>query len=155
MSLETVTTFFEQLNLTDRITEFDQSTATVADAAATLGVRPDQIAKTLALKLKEGPIVIVVKGTAKIANPKFKAEFHQKAHMVPFDELEDLIGHPAGGVCPFGLKPGVGVYFDASLKDEDVVYPAAGIPDAVVKLTVDEMEKYAQPLKWIDIVKED
>lgn len=48
MSLEAVEHYFEPYHLTDRIHVFHESTATVAEAAATLGIEPDQIAKTLA-----------------------------------------------------------------------------------------------------------
>ncbi|MFT8727902.1 MAG: YbaK/EbsC family protein [Liquorilactobacillus ghanensis] len=154
MSLENVRSFFKQYQLENRIHVFDESTATVAEAAAVLEVKPEQIAKTLAFSLKERPIVIVTEGTAKISNPKYKAAFKQRAHMVKADELEDLIGHPLGGVCPFALKPAVDVYLDESLKKHDIIYPAAGTANAAVKLTVAELEKYAQPVAWVDVIKE-
>ena len=46
-----------------------------------------------------------------------KDYFHEKAKMIPFDEVEDYIGHAPGGVCPFGIKDGVKVYLDESLKN--------------------------------------
>ena len=46
--------------------------------------------------------------------------------MIPFDDVEKYIGHAPGGVCPFGIKEGIPVYLDESLKKFDTVYPAAG-----------------------------
>ncbi len=153
MSLEQVTQYFKAQGIANQIVTFDESTATVEQAATVLGVVPDQIAKTMAFQLKEKPIVIVTAGTAKIANAKFKAAFGQKAHMVARAALPTTIGHQAGGICPFALAPGVSVYFDTSLRGHDILYPAAGAPNAVIRLTLAELVQYAVPEKWIDVVK--
>ncbi|KRK39620.1 YbaK/EbsC family protein [Loigolactobacillus bifermentans] len=153
MSLEQVTQYFKAQGIANQIVTFDESTATVEQAAAVLGVVPDQIAKTMAFQLKEKPIVIVTAGTAKVANAKFKAAFGQKAHMVARAALPTTIGHQAGGICPFALAPGVSVYFDTSLRGHDILYPAAGAPNAVIRLTLAELVQYAAPEKWIDVVK--
>ncbi|MFT8748505.1 YbaK/EbsC family protein [Liquorilactobacillus nagelii] len=154
MSLANVQNYLAKFHLENRIQAFDESTATVAEAAAVLGVKPAQIAKSLAFSLKEQPIIIVTEGTAKVSNPKFKAIFNQRARMVKPTELEELIGHPLGGVCPFALKPNVAVYLDESLKNHEIIYPAAGTANTAVKLTVNELEKYTHPTAWIDVVKE-
>lgn len=44
--------------------------------------------------------------------------------MLKPDQVVDLIGHPVGGVCPFGIKDGVSVYLDVSLKRFETVFPA-------------------------------
>ncbi|MFT9051275.1 YbaK/EbsC family protein [Liquorilactobacillus nagelii] len=154
MSLANVQNYLTKFHLEKRIQAFDESTATVAEAATVLGVKPAQIAKSLAFSLKERPIIIVTEGTAKVSNPKFKAIFNQRARMVKPTELEELIGHPLGGVCPFALKPNVAVYLDESLKNHEIIYPAAGTANTAVKLTVNELEKYTHPTAWIDVVKE-
>lgn len=94
----------------------DESSATVALAAKALGCEEEHIAKTLAFLVGDQPIVVVVAGTAKISNKKYKQTFHKKAKMVSSDQLVDLIGHPMSGVCPFGLKENVKVYLDESIK---------------------------------------
>ncbi|MDF7682124.1 YbaK/EbsC family protein [Lactobacillus sp. ESL0679] len=153
MSYTEVENYFKEHHMEDRIHLFDESTATVEEAANVLGVEPNQIAKTMAFQLKEHPIVIVTEGGARIANAKYKATFGQKAKMVKFDELEDKIGHPAGGVCPFAVKPDVKVYLDESVKKHDIIYPAAGLPNSAIKLTLEELEKYTQPFEWVDVTK--
>ncbi|WEV38417.1 YbaK/EbsC family protein [Lactobacillus sp. ESL0680] len=153
MSYENVVNYFKKYHLENRIHVFEESTATVAEAAAVLNVDPNQIAKTMAFTLKTGPIVVVTEGGARIANAKYKATFGQKAKMIKFDELEEAIAHPVGGVCPFALKPGVKVYLDESLKKHDVIYPAAGLPNSAIKLTLTELEEYTQPCEWVDVTK--
>ena len=99
------------------------------------------------------PIIVVCAGDTKIDNSKFKAKFHTKAKMIGFDELEPLIGHAAGGVCPFGVNDGVTVYLDESLKRFDTVYPAAGTANSAVRLTPLELEKASQMTAWVDVTK--
>ena len=77
-----------------------------------------------------------------------------KAKMIPFEEVENWIGHAPGGVCPFGIKEGIKVYLDESLKQFDTVYPAAGNDHSAVKLTIAELEEVAGAVGWVDVCKE-
>ena len=99
-------------------------------------------------------VLIITEGTAKIDNRKYKGTFHVKAKMIPFEEVENIIGHAPGGVCPFGINEGIDVYLDESLKQFDVVYPAAGDDHSAVKLTIDELEDASQAKGWVDVCKE-
>lgn len=77
-----------------------------------------------------------------------------KAKMIPFDEVEERIGHAPGGVCPFGVREGIQVYLDESLRRFDTVYPAAGDDHSAVKLTIAELEDVADAAGWVDVCKE-
>lgn len=145
--------YLEKYGLENRIMEFPVSSATVGEAAKAVNCKEEEIAKTLSFIVEDKPILIVVAGDKKIDNPKYKAEFHTKAKMIPFDELETLIGHAAGGVCPFGIHDGVKVYLDVSLKEFDTVYPACGTSNSAVKLTLEELEKASNYLEYVDVCK--
>lgn len=135
--------------------EFEVSSATVELAAEAVGTEPDKICKTLSFILKdETPILILVSGEAKIANPKFKAFFGEKARMIPFEQVEPLIGHAVGGVCPFGINEGVRVYLDESLKKHEEVYPAVGSDNSAIRLSIAELEETSGYSEWIDVCKE-
>jgi prolyl-tRNA editing enzyme YbaK/EbsC (Cys-tRNA(Pro) deacylase) len=118
-----------------RLIEGHQSTATVADAAATLGVGPERIAKTLAVRAGGEVFLLVTRGDARLSNGKCKAAFGARPRMLGADETLALTGHPVGGVCPFGLATLLPVYLDASLKDFATVYPAAGSLTSSVEVT--------------------
>ena len=153
MSVETVKAYLKEKGLLERYLEFPGSSATVALASEQLGCEPDRIAKTLAIKLKSGRcLVVVVSGEARLDNSKFKKLFKETSHFCPASELEDLFGHPMGGVCPFALHEGVEVFLDESLKKYDVVYPAAGSANNAVKI---ETQLLAEVLKadWINVTK--
>ena len=152
MSIESVKNHFAQQGLDLKIIEFGESTATVDLAAQAIGCQPAQIAKTMGFQLKDQAIVIVSKGDARIDNKKFKATFETKAKMIRFDDVEEVTGHPAGGVCPFGLKDGVGIYLDESLKEFETVYPAGGTPNSAVKIGVNELANVTAGA-WVDVCK--
>lgn len=153
MAIEKVRRYFEQFGFADQIREFDVSSATVALAAQALHCEPCRIAKTLSFFVSGQPILIVTAGDVKIGNAKYKAQFGTKAKMLKADEVNDLIGHAVGGVCPFGINDGVRVYLDESLRRFDTVFPACGSSNSAIELTIPELEKYAGHPSWIDVCK--
>ena len=154
MSLEKAKAYLDNKGFLDHVIELNDSTATVAMAAEALGVESGMIAKTMSFLVDGEPILILTEGTAKVDNRKYKDQFHVKAKMIPFDEVEGYIGHAPGGVCPFGIKNGIKVYLDESLKRFETVYPAAGNDHSAVRLTIAELEEVAGACGWIDVCKE-
>ena len=153
MSIEKVRAYFSQFSMENRILEFPVSSATVELAAVAVGCEPQRIAKTLSFMVADRPILIVAAGDAKIDNPKYKAQFSQKAKMLSFDQAAELIGHAVGGVCPFAVNEGVTVYLDESLKRFETVYPACGSSNSAIELTIPELEQYSGFAAWIDVCK--
>ncbi len=153
MAIEKVRDYFRKFGMEGRIREFETSSATVELAAQALGCEPERIAKTLSFTVDGKSILIVAAGDAKINNAKFKEQFHTKAKMLSPDEVEALIGHAIGGVCPFGIKENVGVYLDISLKRFVTVYPACGSSNSAIELTIEELETYSKYAAWIDVCK--
>lgn len=153
MAFDVAKKYLEEMGYGDRVKEFEVSSATVELAAIAVGTEPERIAKSLTFKVEDSPVMILCAGDAKVNNSKFKAFFHTKATMLSFDEVHELIGHDVGGVCPFGVKDGVKVYLDESLKRFDVVYPACGSSNSAVKLFINELEKTSGYMEWIDVCK--
>ena len=153
MSLVKAKEYLKRFGLENKIMEFDVSSATVEEAAKAINCKEEEIVKTLSFIVNDKPVLIAVAGDSKIDNGKFKAEFQTKAKMIPFDSVEDLIGHAVGGVCPFGINADVEVYLDNSLKRFATVYPACGSSNSAVKLTLDEFQKASNYKKWIDVCR--
>lgn len=151
MAVDLVKDFFQDTDVD--VIELPESSATVALAAQALKTEPDQIAKTLSYLVNDQPILIVMAGEARTDNRKYKDTFHKKAKMIPFDQVEDYIGHAPGGVCPFAVKDNVKVYLDQSLKRHETVFPAAGSENSAVKLTIPQLEKYSGYKAWVDVTK--
>ncbi len=150
MSLESVRAFFQERGLDVPILVTTETTATVATAAAAHGVAPGQIAKTLAFRLNDGRVILVVAaGDVRIDHGKFKATFG-KGKMLPADEVVLLTGHPVGGVCPFGLATPLPVHLDRSLQLYTEMLPAAGSIDSAVRISVDLIAQVTQGM-WVDV----
>ena len=153
MALEKARAYLAQKGLDDRIIIPEQSSATVAEAAAALGCAPGMIAKTLSFLQNDRPVLILAEGLSRIDNQKYRARFGCKAKMIPPEQVEALIGHAVGGVCPFGVNEGVTVYLDESLKQHETVYPAAGSDHSAVRLSIPELELACDHPEWVDICK--
>ena len=153
MSIEKGRAYFRQFGMEDRGREFDVSSATVELAALALGVEGARIAKTLSFKKDDSCILILAAGDARIDNHKFKDKFHMKAKMLAPEEVLSIVGHPVGGVCPFGINDGIDVYLDESLKRFETVFPAVGSANSAIELDLDELYKYSNAIEWIDVCK--
>ncbi|MCJ7691380.1 MAG: YbaK/EbsC family protein [Clostridiaceae bacterium] len=153
MSIEKVQDYLKKWGKDKEILEFGTSSATVELAAQALGVEGARIAKTICFKDGAGAMLIVTAGDAKTDNRKFKDEFGFKAKMLTPEETLEYTGHAVGGVCPFGLENDVSVFLDESLKRFETVYPACGSSNSAIKLTCEELDKYSQNKRWIDVGK--
>ncbi len=153
MAIEKVKAYFRQYGMEERVQEFEVSSATVELAAEALHCEPCRIAKTLSFLVDGHPVLIVAAGDAKIDNPKYKAQFGTKAKMLTPDEVQAMIGHAVGGVCPFAVGPGVAVYLDISLKRFQTVFPACGSSNSAIELTMEELEKHSSYTAGLDVCK--
>ncbi len=153
MGFESVKKYFYDHNIPNEIILLQESSATVELAAKALGREPGEIAKSLALRLKDGSIIIlVVCGTSRIDNRRFKETFQCKAQMLSLDETLDLTGHPVGGVCPFALPDHITVYLDESLKRYGTVYPAAGTANSAVPFTIEDLAAVTKG-RWVSVTQ--
>lgn len=153
MSVEKVKEYFKGTDVEDRIAVRNSPSDTVEHAAQVCGCTVGEIAKTMSFMLSSGPILIISAGDMKINNSKFKAFFGEKARMIPFDDVERIIGHAPGGVCPFAVNEGVKVYLDESIFRFKDLHIAAGSDNATINLTTDEIEKYSNAAGRIDVCK--
>ncbi|AGA70409.1 hypothetical protein Desdi_3004 [Desulfitobacterium dichloroeliminans LMG P-21439] len=151
MSVEAVKEYFLRKEKEFPILKFEDI-STVAKAAESLGVTPGEIAKSLLLKVNDDFIIVMMAGDKKLDNRKFKDTFKGKAKMPALEQVLEVTGHPVGGVCPFGLRQAIPVYLDKSLKQYEEVFPAAGAPDAAVKLAVEELEELVAT-DWVDVAQ--
>lgn len=154
MSAIKVLKYLEKYNMDSRVVTFDTPSATVKEAADNLHCEEKRIAKTLSFTTSDGYILIVMAGDVKIDNKKYRMEFKEKAHMLANDLVEEVTGHPVGGVCPFAVNDGIKIYLDVSLKRFETVFPACGSNHNAIEILLDELEKVVPYVKWVDVCKE-
>jgi len=150
MSLESVRAFFAENAPDIAVLVTEQSSATVALAAQAHGVAPEQIAKTICLRVGEEIVLLVAAGTARLSNRKFKDRFSAKPRMLDAEQVLAVTSHPVGGVCPFGLPSPLPVYCDVSLKAFGEVVPAAGATNAAVRLSPQRLAALVAG-EWVDV----
>ncbi len=134
------------------VIEQAESTATVAEAAATLGVEPARIAKTLALRVGDAVMLVVARGDARLDNAKTKAAFGGRPRMLDAEETLARTGHAVGGVCPFGLATPLPVHCDVSIRDFATVFPAAGSRTASIEIAPDRLAALTGA-NWVDVCR--
>ena len=150
MSLESVRQFLEQHAPDIDIIETGDSTATVSLAAEVHGVEPGQIAKTLSLRAGDRAVLVVTRGDVRLDNRKLRQAFGSKVKMLDAETVLTLTGHPVGGVCPFGLATALPVYCDISLREYDIVMPAAGSANSTVKINPTRLVDLVRG-QWVDV----
>jgi prolyl-tRNA editing enzyme YbaK/EbsC (Cys-tRNA(Pro) deacylase) len=132
-----------------RFIEVEESTATVDTAARALGVEPGRIAKTLAIRAGDHLFLLVARGDARLDNRKCKDELGARPRMLGPEETLEVTGHPVGGVCPFGLRSALRIYFDVSLQAFDTVYPAGGSLNTSVEVATERLFELVGD-RWVD-----
>ena len=153
MAFGKVKNYFADKGLGDRIKVLKTSSATVEMAAEGIGCEAKQIAKTLSFMVEKEPVLVVAAGNVKMDNKKFKGRFGTRPKMIPGELVEEMVGHDVGGVCPFVLKPEVQVYLDISLKQNEIIYPAAGSENSLIELSIEELEEHSAFQEWVDVSK--
>ena len=151
MAVEKVKNFFKKLGEPEKVKEFEKSTATSEEAAEVLNCEVGRIAKTISVFVNKKPVLILISGDMKLDNKKFREKFKSRPKMIPVEEVENLIGHAVGGVCPFAVNEGVPIYIDESLRRFEYFYPAAGSSNSIVKINFDEIKKFINFVEWVDV----
>lgn len=154
MSVEKVKEYLAQFNIENKVIELSESSATVELAAEALNTEPCRIAKTMSFMVENNAVLVVTCGDTKIDNAKFKQQFNTKAKMLTAQELETLVGHLPGGVCPFAIPKNVKVYLDDSLRRFKTVFPAAGSSNSCIEFSITDLEKYCCNFSgWVCVSK--
>jgi len=132
-------------------------TPTVPAAAAALGVRPEQIVKTL-LFLVETPeepageaVVVISNGESRVEKRPLADRFgvgKKRVKLASPDVVLELLGYPAGGVPPFGHATRLPVLLDKAITafgEDGLVYGGGGDHHTMLELTVGELLRVTDP----------
>lgn len=98
------------------------------EAVVKLGLSPDQVFKTLVVKLDSGALAVgVVPVTGKLNLKQMaKAAGAKKATMAEARDVERVTGYVLGGVSPLGQKKRLKTVVDASAESLQTVHVSAG-----------------------------
>ncbi len=118
------------------VLEFDAGTRTAEDAAAAIGCKAAEIAKSLIFRAASGgPVLVVASGAHRVDEKKIAALIGEPITRADADFVREATGFAIGGVPPVGHITAPIVLIDASLTAFEAVWAAAGTPNAVFRLT--------------------
>jgi prolyl-tRNA editing enzyme YbaK/EbsC (Cys-tRNA(Pro) deacylase) len=126
------------------VRELPDSAATVALAAAALGVSEGQIAKSLVFLADGEPVLAVLSGPDRLDTRRLASHLGvRRVERADADAVRRATGFPIGGVSPVGHPGNLRIIVDRGLEAFDVVWAAAGTPHAVCSRSAG-----ARPATW-------
>jgi Cys-tRNA(Pro) deacylase len=139
-SAQRVRDYLDAHGLLGDLHTFEQSTKTAQDAADAMGCELGQIVKSLVFTADDSVVLALVAGDRRGDAKAIAGEAEvKKAWLADADTVRQATGYAIGGVSPFDLSPDVLILVDDSLTRFDVVYPAAGTPSSMVRMSRDEL----------------
>jgi len=128
------------------VIEHAESTRTAQEAADRVGVMLGQIVKSLIFKGKASgkPILVLTSGSNRVDEKRIKAYAGEKIRRADADFVRAVTGYAIGGVPPIAHAQQMETYLDEDLLQYNLIWAAAGTPNAVFELTPDDLQKMTQ-----------
>jgi prolyl-tRNA editing enzyme YbaK/EbsC (Cys-tRNA(Pro) deacylase) len=129
------------------VTRFPEGTRTATDAARAVGCDVAQIVKSLVFVAGEAPVVALISGADRLSVARLASVVGVEADSVrraTGDEARAATGYAIGGVPPLGHAQPLSVLMDRALLRFDLVWAAAGLPDAVFSVSPAELQRAAR-----------
>jgi len=124
------------------VLEFDQPTASAAQAASTIGCTVAQIAKSLVFADAEGgPVLVIASGASRVDEAKVGQILGTTIHRADADFVKRATGFSIGGVPPVGHSTHPSVVLDQKLRDFEEIWAAGGTPTSVFRLTPNQLSE--------------
>jgi Cys-tRNA(Pro) deacylase len=132
----------QEVGLDIAIKEFEATTRTADDAAQAIGCAVAQIVKSLVFVVNRQPILALVSGPNRLDEKKLAALCgvgKKKVKRANADTVREATGFAIGGVPPFGHPTRLPTYIDEDFWQFEVIWAAAGTPNAVFAITLDAL----------------
>ena len=115
------------------VRQMPASTRTAAQAAAACGCAVGQIVKSLVFKGRTSgrPYLLLVSGSNRVDEKGVAGVIGEPLMRPDAQYVREVTGYAIGGIPPLGHDMPIATYFDRDLMQYDVVWAAAGTPEAV------------------------
>ena len=118
-----------------QVRTYPAGTRTAGDAARAIGCDVAQIVKSLVFTAGGRPVVALVSGANRLNVGRLEALAGGRVTKADASLTREATGYSIGGVPPFGHANMLPIFMDRDLTSHDVVWAAAGRPDAVFSIT--------------------
>lgn len=123
------------------VLEFGTSTRTAADAAAAIGCTVGQIAKSLIFRALDSDraVLAIASGSVRVDEARLAELLGEGIGRADAAFVREHTGFAIGGVPPIGHRSESVIFIDESLLTFDTIWAAGGTPNAVFRLTPDDL----------------
>ena len=129
--------------MTVLVRRFAATTRTAEDAAREIGTEVGRIVKSLVFIADGSAVVALCSGSTRVDEAQLALALKVRAvRRANAEEAKTFTGFSIGGVPPFGHD--CGVVMDESLLAYEVVWAAAGLPDAVFPIAPRDLARVAE-----------
>jgi len=124
-----------------QVVELPQSTRTSAEAAAAVGCAVGQIAKSIVFRAarSQRPVLVLTSGVNRVSESAVAALVGEPLTKADADFVRARTGFVIGGVPPVGHAEPLLTFVDEDLLQFAEIWAAAGTPNAVFRLTPEEL----------------
>jgi len=138
---EKIRTYIKKHNINAELLTFNQSTHSVAEAAAAVGADAEDFVKSICMI---GPgdelIVAIVKGEHRASTSRVaKALGIDRPRIAKPNEMIEKSGYPAGGTPAFGYE--AVFLMDPKVLEKENVYSGGGSEQALILMSPEEMQR--------------
>ncbi|WP_396613371.1 YbaK/EbsC family protein (plasmid) [Haloferax sp. S1W] len=135
------------------VQEFPEGTKTAADAATAIGCDVSQIVKSIVMRVGDETVVVLTSGANRVSEAALASEFGvdpSEVRSADASEVKQATGWSIGGVPPTCHTNGCPMVADPTFDEFDEIWAAAGTPEAVFRLTPDELRQLSDP-RFVDV----
>lgn len=134
-----------QRGIAAAVREIPAGTRTAAEAADAIGCRLEQIAKSIVFRTRDSDcaILVILRGTDRVDESRVAALVGEPVSRAKPDFVRERTGYVIGGVPPTGHTQPLASIVDDGLLEIQEIWAAAGTPNAVVRLTPEELLRAA------------
>jgi Cys-tRNA(Pro) deacylase len=137
-----VVTYAKERGVDIDVKRFSGTTRTAEDAAREIGTDVKRIVKSLVFMVKSKPVVVLCSGDNRVSLVRLEEIFRTKdVRRATAEEAKAHTGYAIGGVPPFAYDGKIDLILDEDLARFETVWAAAGLPDAVFEISVNDLER--------------
>jgi Cys-tRNA(Pro)/Cys-tRNA(Cys) deacylase len=128
--------------------EVDEADLSAETVASKIGLPPDQVFKTLAIRAEPGGVLLalIAAGTELDLKALAAASGSKRCELLPLKEVLPVTGYVRGGVSPLGTKKRLQVFLDRAALAHAEVSISAGVRGTQILLAPDNLVRITHAL---------
>jgi prolyl-tRNA editing enzyme YbaK/EbsC (Cys-tRNA(Pro) deacylase) len=145
-SAEKVQMALQALGFSGEVLELPDTTRSAAEAAVAIGCDVAQIAKSLVFRKTQSdrPLLVIASGVNRVNEKAISQRVGEKIAKADAEFVRQQTGFAIGGIPPVGHTNPIETLIDEDLLQYSEIWAAAGNPNAVFRLTPENLRQLTQ-----------